>query len=234
MGPGHLSRHAGDLYGRERCRRWSGELSPGANRPTRPWPSSTACPGPTNTDASHAGELVKVSEPPVRPPALIIVGPVVSLERRTFLVPVRPLFGTRMLVTRPEEQAQPLGEQLASLGAEVCSAGCGDWRSARLEPCRRGAGRLDRYDWLVFSSGNGVRYCWSGCSSWRRLAALGRVKLAAIGPGTAAELARYHLRADLVPGEYRAEALAEALWRRRPRPVSAGPRQRRPRSCPNA
>jgi uroporphyrinogen III methyltransferase/synthase len=72
--------------------------------------------------------------------------------------------------------------------------------------------RLERYDWLVFSSGNGVDYL------FRRLLArggdlrrLGRAKLAAIGSGTAERLARYHLRADLVPDEFVAESLAAAL-----------------------
>ena len=75
-------------------------------------------------------------------------------------------------------------------------------------------GALDQYDWLVFSSGNGVRYLLdrllAGGGDLRRL---GRIKLAAIGPGTAAELANYRLKADLVPTEYRAER-----W---PRPCSA-------------
>ena len=95
--------------------------------------------------------------------------------------------------------------------------------------------RLDRCDWLVFSSGNGVRWfldrLLAGGGDLRRL---GGVKLAAIGPGTAAELANYRLKADLVPAEYRAESLAEALLppaRRAgvspPAPTAAA------RSCPN-
>ena len=78
--------------------------------------------------------------------------------------------------------------------------------------------RLDRYDWLVFSSGNGVRWfldrLLAGGGDLRRL---GGVKLAAIGPGTAAELAKYHLKADLMPAEYRAESLAESLLAASPR-----------------
>ena len=72
--------------------------------------------------------------------------------------------------------------------------------------------RLAEFDWLVFSSANGVRFLLD------RLLALGGdvrrlsgAQLAAIGPGTAAELAQFHLHADLLPDAYRAEALAAAL-----------------------
>jgi uroporphyrinogen III methyltransferase/synthase len=82
-----------------------------------------------------------------------------------------------------------------------------DWR-----PVDDALARLEQFDWLVFSSANGVRYLLDRLlvigGDARRL---GHVRLAAIGPGTADELARYHLRADLVPDQYRAESLADAL-----------------------
>jgi uroporphyrinogen III methyltransferase/synthase len=72
--------------------------------------------------------------------------------------------------------------------------------------------RLDQYDWLVFSSSNGVHYLLDRLEQKHGdLRRLGKVRLAAIGPGTAEELAHYRLRADVVPDEYRAEALAESL-----------------------
>jgi uroporphyrinogen III methyltransferase/synthase len=73
-------------------------------------------------------------------------------------------------------------------------------------------GRLRDFDWLVFTSGNGVRFFFERLMSLGRdLRAIGHLKLAAIGPATAQTLARYHLRADLVPDSYRSEALAQAL-----------------------
>ncbi len=78
-------------------------------------------------------------------------------------------------------------------------------------PVDRALDRLAEFDWLVFSSANGVRALLDRLLATRDLRALAGVKLAAIGPGTADELARYHLRADLLPEEYRAEALAAAL-----------------------
>jgi uroporphyrinogen III methyltransferase/synthase len=133
----------------------------------------------------------------------------------------RPLLGLRVMVTRPELEKEmspasfsdPLAERLSALGAEVVVQPAirigppPDWR-----PVDDALARLPDYDWLVFSSANGVR------------ALLDRLRqsqmhpapfphVAAMGPGTADELARYGLQAELVPDEFRAESLAEALAR---------------------
>jgi uroporphyrinogen III methyltransferase/synthase len=154
-----------------------------------------------------------VAERGLRPPAVVIVGGVASAAPAVSWFTARPLFGRRVLVTRPRRQAAPLARQLTELGAQVDIhpvievSEPSDW-----QPVDRALARLDRYDWLVFSSANGV------CSLLDRLLhnggdlrSFGSVRLAAMGPGTADELARYQLRADLVPERYRAEALADAL-----------------------
>jgi uroporphyrinogen III methyltransferase/synthase len=72
--------------------------------------------------------------------------------------------------------------------------------------------RLDEFDWLAFSSVNGVDYLLGRLlAAHGDLRKLAGVRLAAIGSGTAGQLAAYHLRADLTPAEYRAEALADVL-----------------------
>ena len=149
----------------------------------------------------------------LRPPAVIVVGEVVSLAPDVSWFAARPLFGTRVLVTRPRAQAKELSDRLTELGAQVDShpviqiSDPPDW-----QPVDRALERVERYDWLVFSSANGVGYLLdrllAGGGDLRRL---GGVRLAAIGPATADELARYRLRADLVPDAYRAEALGAAL-----------------------
>jgi uroporphyrinogen III methyltransferase/synthase len=149
----------------------------------------------------------------IRPPAVIVVGEVVEHAPQVSWFMARPLFGARVMITRPREDAEPLRERLTALGAEVfvqpaiSISDPPDW-----QPVDAALARIDQYDWLVFSSVHGVRYLLGrllhGGGDVRRL---GRVKLAAIGPGTADELARYHLRPDLVPPQFRAEALAEAL-----------------------
>jgi uroporphyrinogen III methyltransferase/synthase len=144
---------------------------------------------------------------------VIVVGEVVSLAREATWFTARPLFGKRILVTRPRDQADALVGPLSELGAEVLTQPAieisppGDWG-----PVDAALGELDHYDWLVFSSANGVGFLLDRLGDRHGdLRKLGPVKLAAIGPGTAEELARYRLRADLVPADYRAESLAAAL-----------------------
>jgi len=155
----------------------------------------------------------RLEERRMRPPVVVIVGAVADLSPALDWFTRRPLFGQRILVTRPVDQAAALGDPLAELGADA-------WRQPAIEigqpadwsPVDAALEGLGEYDWLVFSSANGVRYLldrlWNSAGDLRRLAG---VKIAAVGPGTADELARYHLKADLTPEEYRAEALAAAL-----------------------
>ena len=103
--------------------------------------------------------------------------------------------------------------ELEALGAEVLLAptvqilplaDCG--------PLDDAIRRLPEFEWLVFTSGNGVRHFLDRLKSLGRdLRAIGHLRLAAIGPATAEALARYHLRADIVPNSYRSEGLAQAL-----------------------
>jgi uroporphyrinogen III methyltransferase/synthase len=124
-----------------------------------------------------------------------------------------PLFGTRVLVTRPRLQAAAVRDRLEGLGAKVLVQPV-IRISDPADPAAVDAAvaTLDRYDWLVFSSANGVRYLLDRIETiGGGSRSLEGIKLAAIGPGTAEELARYGLRPDVVPAEYRAESLAEAL-----------------------
>jgi uroporphyrinogen III methyltransferase / synthase len=122
----------------------------------------------------------------------------------------RPLTGVRVMVTRPADGADPLAEQLRALGAEflvqpaIRISPPDDWRAVD-----EALTRLHECDWLVFSSANGVRYWFDRLGA--RVADVRLPNLAAMGPGTAEELARYGQRADLVPEQFRAESLAEAL-----------------------
>lgn len=149
----------------------------------------------------------------IRPPLLAIVGPVARRSEAAMWFTGRPLFGQTVLVTRPQGQADAMAERLRELGAEVLVQPAiqieppSDWSAVD-----SAADRLEEFDWVVFSSSNGVRFFLDrlierGIDARR----FGRAKLAAIGPRTAESLAGYSLRADLLPDEYRAEALAEVL-----------------------
>jgi uroporphyrinogen III methyltransferase/synthase len=126
---------------------------------------------------------------------------------------VRPLDGTRIVVTRPRAQASDFSHALEELGAEVV-----DFPTIRIvdpsdpEPLRRAVAWWDSLDWIVFTSGYRVERFWSelraGGADTR---ALSGVSLCAIGPATAAAIDLEGARADLMPPEYVSEAVARAL-----------------------
>lgn len=147
-------------------------------------------------------------------PAILLIGPVVARRPERSWFEARPLYGRRVLVTRPRGLAAGLVRKLELLGAVAHALPALEFRDPPdWSAVDAALDRLGEFQWLVFTSANGVH------SLVRRLTALGRdlralggVKLAAIGPATAEALAGYHLRADLVPAEeFRAESLAAAL-----------------------
>ena len=170
-------------------------------------------PGQQTVSGTLANIAERVRVAGLRPPAVTIVGPVAGLRDHLHWFEDRPLFGQRVLVTRTRQQASALSTRLRSLGAEAIElptirvAPPDDW--APLDSAITG---LSNYDWIVFTSVNGVDHFWARLSAAGLDArALHGLRLAAIGPATAAELQAYGLRADYVPGEYVAEAVASGL-----------------------
>jgi uroporphyrinogen III methyltransferase/synthase len=147
------------------------------------------------------------------PPAIIVIGPVVALRSELAWFERRPLFGKRVLVTRPHRQAGDLVRRLEGLGAVahvlpvVAIEPLQDWSVVDAA-----LANLDRYRWLVFTSANGVHALVGRLRLiGRDLRALGPVQLAAIGPATAEALRGYQLEPDVVPPEYSSEGLAASL-----------------------
>jgi uroporphyrinogen III methyltransferase/synthase len=160
------------------------------------------------------GELAQVLAPGrMRPPALVIVGDVASLPATADWFSQRPLFGTTVLVTRPRGQARELRAALEELGATVLIQPAIEISPPDdAGPLDRAIAELGAFDWVVFSSANGVEAFMEALLSRSLDArALGSARLAAIGPATAQRLAEFHLRVDIQPDDYRAEALAEVL-----------------------
>lgn len=149
-------------------------------------------------------------------PGLILIGDAVAHRAPHPWFEARPLFGRRVLVTRPAHQATGMVRKLEHLGAVVTRMPVIEIREpADLAPVDRALDRLraGECDWLVFTSANGVHALLRRLDArGRDLRDLGRVKLAAIGPKTADALREYRLRADLVPAStFSSEGLAEAL-----------------------
>ena len=151
----------------------------------------------------------------LKAPAIIVVGEVVGLRERLRWFEDRPLFGKRILVTRSREQASDLVKALTELGAD-----CIECPTIRIvppddpRPLEAAIDRLRDYDWLVFTSVNGVTGFFERLFALGRdVRALGHLRTAAIGPVTAARLKSFGLTSDLVPETFQAEAVVEAFRR---------------------
>jgi uroporphyrinogen III methyltransferase/synthase len=151
--------------------------------------------------------------PALRPPALFVCGDVARARDGRSWFERLPLFGRTILVTRPEGQADRLADALSRLGAQVwIQPGIRIEPPATWEMVDQAIEQISSYDWLVFSSVNGVHGLLGRMLALGRdMRHLGGVKLAAIGSQTAAALREFHLQADRIPDQYRAEALAAAL-----------------------
>ena len=146
-------------------------------------------------------------------PSIIVIGEVVNFGLTSSWFERLPLLGKTVVVTRATHQASELSSQLQSLGAHVL-----EFPAIAIEPLAEPAPvfkaiqQLNSYNWLVFTSSNGVdhffHYLFQAGKDARFLS---NCKLAAMGPGTAARLEAYGLRADFVPASFIAEDLATGL-----------------------
>lgn len=153
-----------------------------------------------------------IRERGMKPPATIVVGEVVKLREKLGWYERLPLFGRRVVVTRAREQAPALAEKLRELGAAVVEFPTIEIRpAADYAPLDGAIRNLAAYDWLIFTSANGVRFFLERLDrSSVDLRAL-RARICAIGPATAKAVERLHLKVDLMGREYVAEGLLEAF-----------------------
>jgi uroporphyrinogen III methyltransferase/synthase len=144
--------------------------------------------------------------------ALLVVGAVAGLRQHLRWFDERPLFGKRIVVTRSIEQAGELIEMLEERGAEAIPA-----PTIQIAPPEdadalgRACDEASTFDWIVFTSGNGVEYFMERLLATSDVRELKGVRICTIGPSTASRVARYGIRVDLTPAEFRAEAVVDAL-----------------------
>jgi uroporphyrinogen III methyltransferase/synthase len=150
-----------------------------------------------------------------RGPAVLVAGRVVGFRDHLRWFDSRPLFGRRVLVTRPREQAAELVEGLTALGAEAIEA-----PMIRIVPPEdpsallRAAAQPAAFDWIVFTSANAVdAFMRALLDGERDVRALKGPRLCAIGTSTAARLRRYGIKVDLVPPEFHAGAVVPEMAR---------------------
>ncbi|MGH9348064.1 MAG: uroporphyrinogen-III C-methyltransferase [Vicinamibacterales bacterium] len=178
--------------------------------------------GTETSQVSAAGTLAglvgQVHDRPRRLPAILVVGRVVGLRDHLRWFDVRPLFGKRVLVTRPREQAAELCDALAMLGAEAIEA-----PMIRITapddpaPLQDAASRAGEFDWIIFTSGHAVQaFMEALLAGDQDVRALKGPKLCTVGTSTAEKLTAFGLKVDLVPSEFRAEGVVQALAARGP------------------
>ena len=164
----------------------------------------------TGTLATIAGLAV---EKKLSPPVLTIIGDVVKLRGKLNWFEQRPLFGRRVVVTRRSEQAGGFAQRLTELGADVLEVpAIKITRPKETDAIVDALLGLNAYDWLVFTSVNGVTAFFDiFFRRFQDMRDIGGVRIAAVGPATAAKLRELHLQVDLTPGEFTGKKIAAAF-----------------------
>ncbi|MDA7916391.1 uroporphyrinogen-III C-methyltransferase [Verrucomicrobia bacterium] len=170
--------------------------------------------GRQNTIVGTLATIEKVVEDSgFKAPAVTIIGDVVGLRPSLNWFEKRPLFNKRIVVTRTRCQASKLSARLSELGAEALEIPTikiaePDERQYLLDAILT----LHTYSWLVFTSPNGVdeffKYFFR---AFKDLRDIGGVKIAAVGPATAAKLEAMHLQIDAMPKKHIASELAKVI-----------------------
>ena len=146
-------------------------------------------------------------------PAVGVIGNIIKEMDKIKWHENRPLQGKSIVVTRSQEQASGLVNKLTSLGADVLELPV----LKIVDPDNKRefaelVANAHTYDWLVFSSTNGVRRFFDGFFSiYKDARSIGGVKIAVVGPGTQQAVESYRFSADLIPEKHVAEGLVEAF-----------------------
>jgi len=203
------------LMGMDNLADWSQSLITHGMAPVTP--AAIVHRGTTGRQKSVAGTLATIAglaaQAEISPPAIIIVGEVVKLREKLNWFERLPLFGKRIVVTRSHAQAATFAGKLSRLGADVLEIPAvksalpdnkQDFVDALLA--------LNTYDWLVFTSVNGVAAFFElFFRQFHDMRDLGGAKIAAVGPATAAKLREFHLQVDSMPKEAIGSKIAETL-----------------------
>jgi uroporphyrinogen III methyltransferase/synthase len=147
------------------------------------------------------------------PPCVIVIGKVVSFLKQLDWFTKKPLFGKRILIGRPKEEAEGIVKKLRSFGAETV-----EYPLIKITPLDdynildEKIKELSKYHWIIFTSKQGVKYFLKRLNFLEKdIRELKGIKIACIGPKTALEIKNYGILVDIVPEEFRAEGIIEAF-----------------------
>lgn len=151
----------------------------------------------------------------LKAPVVTVIGWSVLLRDEIAWFEKRPLFGKRIVVTRASDQAPALSGRLRELGADVLEVPAVRIARLDLDPLRAALEEIPTYDWMIFTSRNGVAVFWEQLlASGRDARSLAGVKLAAVGAATAGALLEHGIAVDVIPERFVAEGLLDALRER--------------------
>ncbi|MFA5519417.1 MAG: uroporphyrinogen-III C-methyltransferase [Spirochaetota bacterium] len=155
----------------------------------------------------------EVEKAKLKPPAIIIMGGVVTLRDKLQWFDNQPLFGKKIVVTRTRDQASKLSKMLTILGAKAIEFPVINIkRNNDMTQLHEALGNLSTYNWIVFTSQNAISIFFEELFNLKKDArSFGNIKIAAIGKASADELHKYGLRADLVPQKFVAESLLDEM-----------------------
>jgi len=154
----------------------------------------------------------RIDQAEMKPPATVIIGDVVALHEKLNWFENLPLFGKRIVVTRAQDQASEFSERLRALGADAIELPVISIQPAEdPAPLDRAIEQLATYDWLIFTSVNGVRSFLDRLDRSKHDLRSLRARICAIGPATRRAVEDLHLKVDLMPEEYVAESLVQAF-----------------------
>ncbi len=154
----------------------------------------------------------QIEQADLKPPATVIIGEVVGLREQLGWFEKLPLFGRRIVITRAADQAAEFSERLRALGADAIELPViALVPPSDLAPLDRAIENLAGYDWLIFTSVNGVRFFLDRLDQSRYDLRSLKARICAIGPATRRAVEALHLKVDLMPEEYVAESLVKTF-----------------------
>jgi len=164
----------------------------------------------------NLSNIVKLArERKFAPPAILVVGEVVALRNTLRWFDSKPLFGKGVVITRPEKQADDLANLLMKAGAHPIH-----FPTIKIVPppswheLDQAIRQLDEYDWLIFTSANGVAYFFERLFAKKKdIRDLKGIKICCIGPATAQQVANRGIKVDLVPRKFISEGILESFAR---------------------
>jgi uroporphyrinogen III methyltransferase/synthase len=163
-----------------------------------------------NGRKSDTPVAVIVKENEIKPPAVMVVGEVVKLREQLQWYEKKPLFGKRILVTREHTEGFA---RLEELGAELL-----EFHTIRIVPpadwktLDSSIDKIDSYDWLIFTSANGVKFFFQRFfEQGRDIREMKGVKICAVGSKTASAINKYGIKVDMIPEKFNAEGLIKSF-----------------------